>query len=302
MNRKIKLKKLDSVFSNILLQNTKIKKQITKTKKLTKFDLKSKLKTLHKNKENKNPKAKNISTPSSPSKSLQSSKTSMSGSGGFIFGQTNNYQNKSSQSKNGFIVNNQTIMIKTNYEMSGKFNKQGIRPTQKQVGSHAAASLDYIDNHGSKDLEEDIELSNTYDKYGDLISKEDFKEIKNDIKEVDSFRRTIVSLGQNDLDRNDLNKIIRESMQNFKSDTFKDFSYVYSIHTDTDNLHAHVLSYGSKSDINLTKSNLQNLKQEFADKTEEILLEKVIEQKLDKEITHTKDIEQTKDNSIELKQ
>ena len=54
--------------------------------------------------------------------------------------------------KKGVVVNKQSIVLKTNFEMSGRLNKKGLRPTSKQIGTHASSSLNYMDNHGSKDL------------------------------------------------------------------------------------------------------------------------------------------------------
>lgn len=222
--------------------------------------------------------------------------------------QSGSWRNQTSNtSKGGMVVKNQTVVLKTNFEMAGRLNKQGKRPNAKAVGSHASASLSYMDNHGAKDLEKDENLSNTYDDNGNRISKEDLDALKKELNDgIGAFRRTIIDVGQSELDRDDLNRLVRESMQELKEQTGKSIDYVYAVHTDTDHIHAHVINYGSTSDVNLTKDHLVLFKEIVADKTEELLNEKTLEkdrdltlhQQIDKEIDGVLD---DNDNSKNIK-
>lgn len=205
--------------------------------------------------------------------------------------------------KKGVIVNKQSIVLKTNFEMSGRLNKKGLRPTSKQIGTHASSSLNYMDNHGSKDLERNEELSNIYDKNGDLILKDEFEQIKKDLSNgVQAFRRSMIDVGQKDFSRDDLNKLVRESMQILMEKTGKSFEYTYAIHTNTEHIHAHIVSYGKNSDINLTKEQLQIFKEIIGSKTNDILLEKELELKRDNvlELKEEKEIEKNLDNKNDL--
>ena len=205
--------------------------------------------------------------------------------------------------KKGVVVNKQSIVLKTNFEMAGKMNKKGLRPTSKQVVSHASASLNYIDNHGSKDLEKNEEISNIYDKNGDLIPKEELEQIKKDLDNgIQGFRRTMIDVGQKDFSRDDLNKLVRESMQKLMEKTGKSFEYNFAIHTNTEHIHAHILSYGKNSDINLTKEQLQIFKEIIGSKTEEILLDMQNELKRDNvlELKNEKEIEKNLENKNDL--
>lgn len=216
-----------------------------------------------------------------------------------IIGLRNDFTHK----KGGIVVNKQSIVLKTNFEMAGRMNKKGLRPTSKQVGTHATASLSYMDNHGSKDLEKDVELSNIYDKNGDLILKEELEQIKKDLNlGVQAFRRSMIDVGQKDFSRDDLNKLVRESMQELMEKTGKSFEYNFAIHTNTKHIHAHVLSYGKNSDINLTKEQLQIFKEIIGSKTEEILLDIQNELKRDEvlELKEEKEIEKNLDNKNDL--
>lgn len=205
--------------------------------------------------------------------------------------------------KKGVIVNKQSIVLKTNFEMSGRLNKKGLRPTSKQIGSHASASLIYMNNHGSKDLEKEVELSNIYDKNGDLIPKEELEQIKKDLSNgVQAFRRSMIDVGQKDFSRDDLNKLVRESMQELMGKTGKSFEYNFAIHTNTEHIHAHIVSYGKSSDINLTKEQLQIFKEIIGSKTNEILLDMQNELKRDEvlELKNEKEIVKNLDNKNDL--
>ena len=205
--------------------------------------------------------------------------------------------------KKGVVVNKQSIVLKTNFEMSGRMNKKGLRPTSKQIVTHATASLNYMDNHGSKDLEKNEELSNIYDKNGDLILKDELEQIKKDLDNgIQGFRRTMIDVGQKDFNRDDLNKLVRESMQSLMEKTGKNFEYNFTIHTNTDHIHAHILSYGKNSDINLTKEQLQIFKEIIGSKTNEILLDMQNELKRDEvlELKNEKEIDKNLDNKNDL--
>jgi hypothetical protein len=200
------------------------------------------------------------------------------GSGGSIgsHGKLRNIAN--STSKGGVVIQNQSVIVKSNFEMAGRLNKQGKRNNAKTLGSHASASLNYMENHGARDLEKNDELSNIYDENGERLSKQEYEELKNELNAgVNAFRRTIVDVGHNELDREDLNRLVRESVQEFQEKSGKQFDYAYAIHTDTDHIHAHVLSYGQTHEINMTKEHLQLFKQTVGEKTNELLHEHKLE-------------------------
>jgi hypothetical protein len=206
--------------------------------------------------------------------------------------------NNSSASKGGIVVNKQTVIVKSNFEMAGRLNKSGKRNNAKTLGSHASASLNYMENHGARDLEQNDELSNIYNENGERLSQEEFDELKKELNEgVGAFRRTVIDVGHNELERDDLNRLVRESLQEFQEHSGKQFNYAYAIHTDTDHIHAHILSYAESHQINMTKEHLQLFKQTVGEKTNELLHEHKLEndrdlslhQKLDTSIDGTLD-------------
>ena len=155
-------------------------------------------------------------------------------SGSFASSNPSSRPNIPSISKGGVVVNKQTVIVKSNFEMAGRMNKQGKRNNAKTLGSHASASLSYMENHGARDLEQNDDLSNLYDQNGERMSKEQFNELKQELNEgIGAFRRTVIDVGHNELDREDMNRLVRESMQQFQEQTGKQFDYAYAIHTDT---------------------------------------------------------------------
>ena len=216
--------------------------------------------------------------------------------------------------KGGVVYAGKSIVVKSNYTVAGRRYKDGIA-SRKAVGSKAAASLQYMDNHGSKDIE-DQNLSNIYDENGDRLTKEELKDLLNSLRndeENQSMRRTMIDIGQNDLTREELSQIVRDSMFEFMESTDKNFDFKYAIHTNTEQIHAHILSTGDAKDIMINREQLQELKLIIAEKTEQVIqqrelnldnkidkmIEKVIEEEKEKSISHSKETEQdNKDKSL----
>ncbi len=183
---------------------------------------------------------------------------------------------KISQGKNGVKVNNQTVIFKTNFTQTGYNKSSKTVLNSSQVGSKAAANIDYIDRDKANEREENEALSNSYS-MTEKLTKEDLESLKNDIKKgTESFRRDVVSLGFDDkLTTKEQLEIIRESYNSFNNDFKKNpENIIISIHTNTDHKHAHVLVTGKKEDTQLNKQQLQHIKLTIASKTAAKLNEK----------------------------
>ena len=185
------------------------------------------------------------------------------------------------------------VVIKSNYTMAGRLQK-GKRVSVKAVKSLSSASLDYISNHGNRDLENNEELSSLYDSDGERLSKEEFKELKKEIyqdNELTAMRRIVIS-PKEELSREDMKDLTLEIMKSFEDQTGKNFNYHFAIHTDTDHIHSHVVITGTNRDINLTKEQLQTFK--------DIASEKTLEMTKERDIEIEKDLHIKKDREIEL--
>jgi len=196
-----------------------------------------------------------------------------------------------------------TVVVKSNYQIAGRRYKDGIA-SRKDIGSHASASLSYMNNHGSEDIR-DENLSNIYDETGERLSKEQLgglmKSLERD-EENQAMRRTVISIDKEGLNREDLSQIVRESMHDFMSKTDNTFDFKYAIHTDTDHIHAHVLATGDARDIMISKEQMKELKITIAEKTEERLIEKKLDHDRSIDKIVDKAIEQEKDKNLTLNQ
>lgn len=183
---------------------------------------------------------------------------------------------KISQGKNGVKVNNQTIVFKTNFTQTGYNKSSRTVLKSSEVGSKAAANINYIERERANEKEENEELSNSYNMEKKL-TKEELESIKNDLKEgTESFRRDVISLDFDDkLTMQEQLEIIRESYNSFNDDFKKNpKNIIINIHNNTDHKHAHVLVAGKKEDTQLNKQQLQHIKLTIASKTAAKLNEK----------------------------
>ncbi len=200
---------------------------------------------------------------------------------------------------NGFLSNKSSktansinVVVKSNYTMAGRL-QNGKRVSVKAVKSLSSASLDYISNHGNRDLESNEELTSLYDSDGDRLSKEEFKELKKEIyqdSELTAMRRIVIS-PKEDLSRENMKDLTLEIIKSFEDQTGKNLNYHFAIHTDTDHIHSHVIITGTNRDINFTKQQLQTFKDIASEKTLEMTKERDIEIEKDLHIKQTREIE-----------
>ncbi len=184
------------------------------------------------------------------------------------------------------IVNGKTIVVKTSFNQSGYNKNTGKVVTKNQIGMHSANNIDYINREDrNKDIEEDSDLSNIYDGEKQL-SNEELKNIKEELAQdgTPAFRRIIVSTGH-EMSRDEMIDIVRNTMQRFQEETGKSFDdYHFAVHTNTDNVHAHININGSKSAINWSNEQLQMFKIISAEETKKALDERDSSHNIDRQI------------------
>lgn len=200
---------------------------------------------------------------------------------------------------NSFLSNKQhkaskgiNVVVKSNYSMAGRL-RNGKRVSAKAVKSLSTASLDYISNHGSKDLENSEELSSLYDSNGDRLTKEEFKELKKEIyqdSELTAMRRIVIS-PKEDLSREDMKNLTVEIMRDFEEQTGKNLNYNFAVHTDTEHIHSHVVITGTNRDINFTKEQLQKFREISEEKTLQLTKERTLEVNKNLNLKQTKEVE-----------
>ncbi|MEV9527026.1 hypothetical protein AB0W38_00345 [Aliarcobacter butzleri] len=200
-----------------------------------------------------------------------------------------------------------TIVLKTNFVKSG-FNymtKQNV--SKQQVGNHASQAIKYIEREGAnKDI--DSLHSNLYNRNGERLTHEEYSELQEKLNEgVEAFRRFEFSPGL-DLSREEMIEIVSNAVNTFNSEYGKNVETHFAVHTNTDNIHAHIFMEGSKADITMSKEQLQAFKVDLGIEVANVLNEKSLNRDFDKELEREihkldsiKKIEEIKSNSTEEK-
>ncbi len=218
---------------------------------------------------------------------------------------------KVSQTNRGVKVSNggksTTIVLKTNYVKSGFNYKTGNTVSNKQVGEHAGKAISYVERDGaSKDI--DNSESNLYDRHGERLSHEDYAELQEKLNEgVEAFRRFEFSPGL-DMNREELVEAVSNAIETFNSEYGKNVETHFAVHTNTDNIHAHIFMEGEKNDITMSKEQLQAFKVDLGIEVAAVLNEKDLSRDFDKDLEREihnldrmKDLSEIKNAATEVK-
>jgi hypothetical protein len=214
---------------------------------------------------------------------------------------SSNFGNKISKTSQGIKVNNSTVIINTRYEESGRFNKnlkdkdnpKGQKASNKDIGNRVKSALKYQDREAEQEHEKELEIGESLDKnmshsydLDKRLSKEDIKEITNELdKGVAAMRTSVISTKQeNNLSKQEDLAIVQKAITEHNAKYNKNVRTIITQHNDTNNRHHHVLQFGSKDDIKMSDTQLEDLKLRVATLTKEKLEEKGLSHKLDKEI------------------
>lgn len=201
------------------------------------------------------------------------------------------FSNNSSRPQRAAIANGISVVVKTNYTFAGHSkSKTGKRLSGAEVISKAQANLNYITRDGAnQDLEQE-KFSTLYNNTGQLLDKDEYAAFKSDLQEMDisGFRRVMIS-PQEDLNRDEMKNLVTTSLRDFERETGKEADVVFSIHTNTDHIHAHVLIVSEHyNDLKWSQSDLEHFKKIVSENTRiiiderELMVDKTIEQEFEK--------------------
>jgi len=151
-----------------------------------------------------------------------------------------------------------------------------------------AGSLNYISREGAFGCGH----APVYDREGNILPRDTFKELKQEIKEAEMERRLIFSPEEPDLSREEIGIMVRDVIERYQVEEDKSFDYVYAIHDHNDRTHVHVLAWGDKEDLRMDRDDLASITEKALDL--EIEQEQIIELATGKEEV------MEKDNSSEL--
>lgn len=136
----------------------------------------------------------------------------------------------------------------------------------------ATHNLGYI----SREQAKGEERGKIYNQYGEELHKDDIKDLKKDMEGEGMYRRVILSPNPKatHLSDSEMKEYTRDVIDTYKSETGKDFKYVFAVHDHNGIKHSHVISYGSKSDLYLGKKGYDQLKGIANEKEKEYSFEK----------------------------
>jgi hypothetical protein len=146
-----------------------------------------------------------------------------------------------------------------------------------------ASSLNYISREGAFGCGH----APVYDREGNILPRDDFKELKQEIKEAEMERRLIFSPGEPDLSTEDIGIMVRDVIERYQMEEDKNFDYVFAIHNHNERTHVHVLAWGDKEDLRMDRDDLASITERALDL--EIEQEQIFELAIGKEEVLEKD-------------
>ena len=156
----------------------------------------------------------------------------------------------------------------------------------KGAKERASAHIGYItrDENGKS-------ISEIKDKNGNTITKE---EALNEIDKIKAERRIVLSPNHRlNLTNEQIDKVVRATMNSYSESFGKEFNYFYAIHNNTSTSHAHILMTSTNPDgdgIKMYKDEVFELKMIFDDNLKELIKENGIKIKDDSMIPTAKQI------------
>lgn len=215
----------------------------------------------------------------------------------------------SSRPQRAAIANGTSVVVKTNYTFAGHSkNKAGKRLSGAEVISKAQANVNYITRDSASQDINDENLSMLYNSNGKMLDNDEYATFKSDLKEMDiaGFRRIVISPEDN-FTREEMKDLVTESLRDYARETGKEADSVFSIHTNTEHIHAHVLIVSEHyNDLKWSQNDLGHFKEIVSENTRiiiderELMVDKTIEQELEKVSASEQEITKEKEQKNEF--
>ncbi|RJQ48921.1 MAG: hypothetical protein C4538_03065 [Nitrospiraceae bacterium] len=100
-----------------------------------------------------------------------------------------------------------------------------------------------------------------FDREGNILQKDDLTELKQDIRHAQMERRIIFSPADPEYSKEDIGILIREILEHYQVQFDKNFDYVFALHDHNERLHAHVLAWGDRENLQMDKDDLSALRE-----------------------------------------
>lgn len=130
----------------------------------------------------------------------------------------------------------------------------------RKASQRASRHIGYISREGTRDGEERAHI---WDEEGRRLRKADIRALKEELKSARGERRLVISPNPAlRMTEGELREMARDIMTEYRRASGQRFSYVLSVHTNTDVPHVHVLMYSQRfKDVKMKKEDLRNLKE-----------------------------------------
>lgn len=230
---------------------------------------------------------------------------------------TNPRSTSKAQTSQGVEVRNFTTanssghlaVVKTNYTKgekaqalagaaAGYGNSHGRKSKASNGKNHAQSSATYYDRERAQseqqniskkeqELERGENLSNTYNKDGQRMTKSEFKQYQVEVanENIQGMRRIVISPEPSlNLSESEMISITRDTMHSWAEKSGKGFDFSFAIHDGQAHIHSHVLMYSQDAkDINMQSKQLETFKG---------LVDDVLEQTLESRLENAQELDQ----------
>jgi hypothetical protein len=100
-----------------------------------------------------------------------------------------------------------------------------------------------------------------HDREGNILHREDFKELRQEIKDSQMERRLIFSPSDPDISKEEISTLVRDVIERYQVEEDKSFDYVYAVHDHNERTHVHVLAWGDKADLRMDRDDLASIRE-----------------------------------------
>lgn len=148
-----------------------------------------------------------------------------------------------------------------------------IKLNNTKQHKHILRNLWYI---GRK--KEENERFTIYDRTGDVIHKDGFPQLKQDLSQYDFFYRVVVSPDpKSKITHEQMSLLTQNAIDQIEKHSKVELIACYSIHDDTDVLHSHIVIWGFWEQLKMSKREFLRMKENVQKQENKMQKENIVE-------------------------
>ena len=137
----------------------------------------------------------------------------------------------------------------------------------------ARANLGYI----TRDKTQGGERAILHNEKGEELGKNDIKEIKSEMKNAEVYRRTVFAPNPKlRMNHEEMKQYTMGILSEYKAKHHSDFNYVYVCHDHNGKEHAHVLAWGNREQLYMSKDDMRELRQMALSREKTLRIDRVL--------------------------